>query len=87
MKAERIVGGIPCRQVLADLSAYVDGELTPSQRAMLEDHVRGCDLCTQFGGVFAAAIGAVRARLRADDPAVPQGVADRLAEALRRARG
>lgn len=85
MNHERIVGGLSCGQVLADLSLYLDGELEVAQRSALEVHVRGCDQCARFGGVFAATIRGLRDQLApADD--IEDDVARRLAEALRRAQ-
>ena len=34
-----------CQDIQADLSAYVDGELSPSQRADIEMHVASCPRC------------------------------------------
>ncbi|MGH9594799.1 MAG: anti-sigma factor family protein, partial [Bryobacteraceae bacterium] len=34
-----------CQDIRADLSAYVDGELSPLQRADIETHVASCSRC------------------------------------------
>jgi len=84
------MGGRSCQQVLADLSAYCDGEFTGEQRAAIEAHVRECPDCERFGGVFATTLRALRERLAAaaDVPGedVPGEVAARLEAALRRNR-
>jgi anti-sigma factor RsiW len=85
MKGERTVGGLRCSEVLEGLSAYLDGELAAAQRAAVEAHVRGCELCARFGGAFSAAITGLRSQL-ADADDVPDEVARRLAESLRRAK-
>jgi anti-sigma factor RsiW len=85
MKGERTVGGLRCSQVLEALSSYLDGELANDARASIEEHVRGCELCARFGGAFGNAISGLRTKLGAADE-TPSGVAQRLAEALRRAR-
>lgn len=36
-----------CQDIQADLSAYVDGELSPSQRTDIETHVASCPGCRQ----------------------------------------
>jgi len=36
-----------CRKIQPDLSAYLDGELTPSLRAKVEDHLASCAECRQ----------------------------------------
>lgn len=78
-------GGLRCGEVLADLSAYCDGELSGARRAAIEAHVRTCPDCARFGGAFAATLRALREQLGA--PAdVPAEIAERLAAALRRGR-
>lgn len=39
----RIVIG--CRQVIRELSAYLDQELSPEWRVPIEEHLRGCRRC------------------------------------------
>lgn len=85
MKNEKDVAGVRCGQVLEQLSAYLDGELAPAERSRLEAHVRDCELCTRFGGVFGAAVLGLRKRLQAADE-IPADVAARLEETLRRAK-
>lgn len=82
MTEERIVGGISCREVLADLSAYVDGDLDDQRRSAIEQHVHACDLCTRFGGVFVTTVEAVRRKLGGGTGGLPSGFVD----AFRRAR-
>lgn len=80
MKGERLVGGLTCSQVLARLSDYLDGDLDPAAREPLETHVRGCDHCTRFGGVFATVVGALRERLT--ERPLPRDARQRLLDAL-----
>jgi anti-sigma factor RsiW len=76
MRGERTVAGLRCGEVLADLSAYLDGELDADTRAAIEAHVSGCTQCARFGGQFAAVVTALRTRLAAPpDPASVQRVA------------
>ncbi len=60
MAIEQVVAGLRCSDVLADLSDYLDGDLPSERRTRVEAHLRGCDACEQFGGVFANAIRALR---------------------------
>lgn len=63
LRGEREVGGLSCSQVLARLSELLDGELAADERARVEAHVQGCDVCARFGGTFGAVLQALRARL------------------------
>lgn len=76
-------GGLHCFEVLARLSEYFDGELSPAERAQVDAHLAACDACTRFGGRFAGVVAALRERLAAD---APQKVAARLEAALATAR-
>lgn len=76
MKAERVLAGLSCSQVLASLTDYLDGELAPDARAALEAHVRACEHCARFGGVFAAVVRGLRERL--GSAALDPGVGARL---------
>lgn len=72
----RVVGGLSCREVLARLSAYLDGELEGAELAAVEIHAKGCDNCGRFGGRFAEAITALRQS--APPPVDDAGRSDRL---------
>ena len=60
---EKVVAGISCGEVLDRLSAYVDGELSVEERATVEAHLRGCEVCERFGGEFRATVHALREHL------------------------
>lgn len=60
---DREVAGLRCREVLAVLSEYLDGELPRDRRARVEAHVRRCERCERFGGAFGAVVGALRREL------------------------
>lgn len=85
MEGERVVAGLACGAVLAELSEYVDGGLDASRRGRIEQHLRGCDNCLRFGSAFSATVAALRERLSAPEP-VPAGIAARLRERLARER-
>ena len=77
LPGERLVGGLTCSDVLADLSNYLDGELTPARKAAVEAHVAGCSVCAQFGARFGRMLQEVRARMVVPEP-VPDDVLERL---------
>ncbi|MDP2269956.1 MAG: zf-HC2 domain-containing protein [Archangium sp.] len=65
MLENRNIGGVTCFEVLAQLSDYVDGELSAEARVKIETHLAGCDACTRFGGEFGAVVTALRQKLKA----------------------
>jgi len=79
----KIVAGLSCQGVLDRLSDYLDGELSTSARAAVEEHVKGCDGCARFGGEFRSTVRALRDHLLRT-PAPPARLVDRLREALDR---
>ncbi len=68
MKGERIVAGIACSQVLAQLSDYLDGDLAQAERARLESHVLQCEHCARFGGIFTDLIRSLRTQRTTPSP-------------------
>lgn len=79
-EGERVLAGVACGRVLSSLAAYLDGTLPADERAVVEAHVRECDRCARFGGVYAAVAGRVR-RITSDGPVSPE-VLQRLKERL-----
>lgn len=77
---DRNVAGITCSAVLAALSDYLDGEVSDAQRAQVNAHLAGCDVCERFGGRFAATVGALRRHLA--EPAVTDARLGELAALL-----
>lgn len=82
---DRLVAGLRCREVLADLSLYIDGELPTARIQQIQEHVRGCDWCERFGGRFSAIVAQFRRDLREAEP-LDQSIAIRLHERLRALR-
>lgn len=68
MAHDRMVAGLRCSQVLAELSEYVDHQLPGNRNEQIEAHLRGCDWCEQFGGRFSTTITSLRAQLAATQP-------------------
>lgn len=74
---ETVVAGLRCREVLGDLSAYLDGELDAARVSALQAHLAGCDRCTRFGGQVARVLADLRAGLTVASPLTHEA-ADRL---------
>jgi RNA polymerase sigma-70 factor (ECF subfamily) len=78
------LAGVPmrCWEARSRVGDYLDDELAPRDRALLEEHLAGCPTCP---GLYASIVG-VRAavgRLRDPDSVVPEALADRVRAALR----
>ena len=77
LKDERVVAGLACSEVLADLSRLLDGELPEAEASRLAGHVAGCDVCERFGRRFAGVIRDLREGLSEPEP-LEEAVAQRL---------
>ncbi len=53
-----------CEQVQALLVAYLDGEVTPSERALVQAHLSGCTVCQQEFALLSTARSRVRSVLQ-----------------------
>jgi anti-sigma factor RsiW len=60
----RLVAGLRCREVLAHLADYVDGELPSETMERIEAHIRGCDQCEKFGGEYSQLVAALRSHMQ-----------------------
>ena len=81
--SERLVAGLRCGEVLADLSRYLDGELEPQRRAAIEGHVQGCEWCERFGNEMGSLVSALK-RTLAEPTHLDDGIASRLSARLAR---
>lgn len=77
----RLVGGLTCREVMAALTDYADGDVDEAVAHRIEAHVAGCDTCATFGQGFGQMLTTMRRRLREAEP-LPADVAARLQAAL-----
>src|SRR5262245_20119116 len=53
-----------CEQVQSLLVAYLDGEVTPSERILIQAHLSGCTVCQQEFTLLSTARGRVRSMLQ-----------------------
>ncbi len=73
--------GLTCEEVLALLSDYLDGELSPGDLGRVEAHLSACDGCTKFGGQFRATVVALKSHFAAaagGGPRLPDRIRARL---------
>jgi|GEM_PF-1886095 len=68
-----------CSRVSSLLSRYIDGDLTPESRRMVDEHLSGCERCSADLDEMA---GAVRALSSLERVAAPQGFLGRVHERL-----
>lgn len=83
MAHNRKVAGIYCNEVLAGLSDYLDGDLSPEDVARVQAHLRGCDWCERFGGEMGAVVGQLKKQL-SSAPSLDPEIADELMSRLER---
>jgi RNA polymerase sigma-70 factor (ECF subfamily) len=77
---ERVVAGLHCGEVLADLTEHLDGRLSRDRAERIDEHLEGCAECRRFGGEITAVVLALREL--PDEPLPPESE-ERLADALR----
>jgi anti-sigma factor RsiW len=58
---ERIVAGLHCGEVLADLTEHLDGRLSPQRTFRIAEHLHGCDDCQRLAEEISAVVNALRA--------------------------
>jgi RNA polymerase sigma-70 factor (ECF subfamily) len=78
---DRIVAGLHCGEVLAELTAFLDSELPADRAHRIQEHVKDCDDCERFGSEFSATVFALREILR--EPERDEDVEVRLLARLR----
>lgn len=75
---------ITCKDVVSLFGQYTDGELPPTLKARVDEHLHECTECQEFGRDYL--LGIKLARELSDRP-VPDGVSSRLRDALNRRLG
>ncbi|MEA2602121.1 MAG: hypothetical protein QOF89_3113 [Acidobacteriota bacterium] len=80
-RSDRIIAGLHCGEVLAELTAFLDGGLPPDRAHRIQEHVKECEDCERFGSEFSAAVFALREIL--SEPARDAEVESRRLERLR----
>ena len=80
-RSDRIIAGLHCGEVLAELTAFLDGGLPSDRARRIQEHVKECEDCERFGSEFSAAVFALREILR--EPARDEEAEARLLARLR----
>ncbi len=75
-----------CRELNEFLLDYHAGELPEAQRALFEQHLRGCAPCMAYLASYEDTIKLGRAAFRDDDAPVPPEVPTELVRAILKAR-
>lgn len=70
-----------CKDIIRELSEYLDGELTPAVRAQLETHLKDCEDCRM---VVDGTRKTIEIFCHCQPVPLPQDVRSRLHSALRR---
>ncbi|HEY0756501.1 MAG TPA: zf-HC2 domain-containing protein [Ktedonobacteraceae bacterium] len=52
--------GISCQEVVEIVTDYLENALLPEKRVQLEEHVEGCEGCTNYIGQIRMTIGMLR---------------------------
>ena len=60
MTPDRPAASPKCQQQLLELSAYLEGDLTPARMASLDAHLAGCECCGRLADSLRAAIALCR---------------------------
>ena len=60
MEDERIVAGLHCGEVLADLSDLLDGRLSRERALRIDEHLEGCERCRRLGDEVSAVARTLR---------------------------
>ena len=60
MEDERVVAGLHCGEVLADLTDYVEGWLGHDRSQRLTEHIRACEGCRRLLQDLTVVVRAVR---------------------------
>ena len=79
MEPERLIAGLHCGEVLADLTEHLDGRLSREQSLRMEEHLSGCPECRRLGDEIVDVVRALREL--PEEPLAPE-IAERLARSL-----
>ena len=76
---------LTCGELIAFLSAYVDGQLSAEQTETFEAHLAQCPACVDYLQTYKDTVTLAKGAFRSDDP-IEAGVPDELVQAILAAR-
>ncbi|GIK16874.1 MAG: hypothetical protein BroJett003_18380 [Planctomycetota bacterium] len=71
-----------CKEFIDILDAYLEGGLTPEQRAEISEHLHLCPECVDYIDSYRFTIRAVRDCCRGAEDPVPSDVPEKLVQAV-----
>jgi len=77
---------ITCREVIDFIMAYLEGELTPTQRHEFERHLGVCPSCVNYVNSYKATVKIGRAAMQTPDETTSGSVPEGLIRAIHEAR-
>ena len=80
MDDERLVAGLHCGEVVADLTEHLDGRLSRERASRIGEHLQGCGACRRLGDEIAAVVRLLREL--PEEPLAPE-IEARLLDRLR----
>ena len=75
-----------CRDFVDFILAYLEKDLPPDQDAEFRRHMAACSACVTYLETYKETIDLERMACSAEDDPVPEGVPDRLVQAIMAAR-
>ena len=79
MEDERLIAGLHCGEVVADLTEHLDGRLSRERASRIDEHLQQCGPCRRLGDEIAAVVRLLRGL--PEEPLAPE-VETRLAAGL-----
>lgn len=77
---------ITCQEVIEDLMAYINNELSVESRAAIDAHLAVCPECIRFLQTYQHTLSCESAAFKLDAPAIDEAIPESLAKAILAAR-
>ena len=83
---KHLLGMITCREFDIFILAYLDGELSASQRSVFEWHLRLCSECRDYLAAYRRTVEIGQMALQNPEASLPESVPEELIKAILEAR-